>query len=76
MGSRESAFKKAVDLNPRFARGHRWYAGLLLQRGKTQEAFESSRLALELDPWDYPSHAAYGFCLLSCRQASRSRSGS
>ena len=59
----EQAYKKAIELNPRFARGQRWYGGLLLQMGKVEEALATTRLALELDPWDYPAHAAYAFVL-------------
>ncbi|HYI92053.1 MAG TPA: protein kinase [Bryobacteraceae bacterium] len=54
------AYQKAVELDARFARAQRWYAGLLLQLGNIDEALERSRLALALDPWDYPSHAAFG----------------
>ena len=56
----KQAYQKAVDLDARFARAQRWYAGLLLQLGNIDEALERSRLALALDPWDYPAHAAFG----------------
>lgn len=59
----ETAYKRAIALSPRFARGHRWYAGMLLQFGHFAEGLQRVRFALELDPTDYPSQAAYGFCL-------------
>jgi serine/threonine-protein kinase len=59
----DAAYKRAVALHPRYARGHRWYGGMLLQFGRIDEGLQRVRLALELDPFDYMSQSAYGFCL-------------
>lgn len=63
------AYRKSVELDPRFARGQRWYSGLLLQTGQIEEGLKRSRLALELDPWDYTAHSAHGFYLFSAGKA-------
>ena len=59
----EREFRRALELDPRYASAHNWYAFLLSSRGKTQEALVEGLTALELDPasvsirrtvaWDY-----------------------
>lgn len=46
----EREFKRAIELNPNYSIVHHWYAHLLMQQGRTQEAIEESRRARELDP--------------------------
>lgn len=46
----EREFKRAIELNPNYSIVHHWYAHLLMQQGRTQEALEESRRARELDP--------------------------
>jgi TolB-like protein/Tfp pilus assembly protein PilF len=50
----EREYAKALDLNPRFANGHRMYASFLAAVGRARESSNASRLALELDPFSLP----------------------
>jgi TolB-like protein/tetratricopeptide (TPR) repeat protein len=49
----EQSYRTAIQLNPRFSRGHRWYAGLIIQFGRYEESLEEMRSAVEIDPYDY-----------------------
>ncbi|HEY5966901.1 MAG TPA: adenylate/guanylate cyclase domain-containing protein [Chitinophagaceae bacterium] len=46
----EREFKLGLQLDPKNATGHHWYAELLLFIGKPQEAFKEIDIAVELDP--------------------------
>jgi len=46
----ESAFKRAIELNPNFAGAHTLYAEYLSRSGRFDEALREVRLAQELDP--------------------------
>jgi serine/threonine protein kinase/tetratricopeptide (TPR) repeat protein len=46
----ESSFLHAIDLNPRYALAHSFYAWLLSTVDRQREASESARLGQELDP--------------------------
>ncbi len=43
-------FRRAIELNPRYASAHQWYAFLLAARGKPEAGIIESHTALELDP--------------------------
>lgn len=60
----ESGYQRALQLRPDLARGHRWYAGLVLQFGRTEEAIAQARDAVELDPYDRSSKLSLGYILL------------
>ena len=49
--SAESELKRAVSLNPNYAPAHQWYADLLMELGRTEEAGEEVARASELDPF-------------------------
>ena len=59
----EDAYRRALELHPRFARARRQFGGLLLQTGKTDEGLSMIREAVAMDPFDYPNQSAYGFAL-------------
>ncbi len=59
----EAAYRTALQVQAKFARGHTWYAGLLLQFGRFDEALAEARQGLALDPFDYPNHSTYGYYL-------------
>jgi serine/threonine protein kinase/tetratricopeptide (TPR) repeat protein len=59
----EQGYKAAIELQPRFARAHHWYAGLLLQFGRFEESLALAAKGIELDPFDYPSQSNYGLYL-------------
>jgi TolB-like protein/tetratricopeptide (TPR) repeat protein/tRNA A-37 threonylcarbamoyl transferase component Bud32 len=54
------SYSEALRLNPKFARAHRWFAGMQLQFGKFDETLEQVRQALDLDPYDYSAYPGYG----------------
>lgn len=61
----EREFQKALELNPRYAHGHRIYASYLAGAGRSEESLRESRLALELDPFSLPIRVelAYNACM-------------
>jgi TolB-like protein/DNA-binding winged helix-turn-helix (wHTH) protein/Tfp pilus assembly protein PilF len=46
----EKEFKRAIELNPRYAPAHQWYGGYLSATGRFQEAEAEKKRALELEP--------------------------
>ena len=46
----EREFKLGLQLDPKNATGHHWYAELLLFIGKTEDAFKEISIAVDLDP--------------------------
>jgi len=46
----EREFNLGLQLDPKIATGHHWYAELLLFIGKTEEAFKEISIAVDLDP--------------------------
>ncbi len=46
----EKEFKRAIELNPKYAIGHYWYSILLNGLGRHDEAKKEARIAQELDP--------------------------
>jgi TolB-like protein/tetratricopeptide (TPR) repeat protein len=59
----DSSYRAAIEKHPKFARAHHWYAGLIHQFGRFDEALERARKGLELDPFDYPAQSNYGLYL-------------
>jgi serine/threonine protein kinase/Tfp pilus assembly protein PilF len=46
----EHRFRRAIELNPRYATARQWFAWLLVSRGHTEAAIAEGRTAAELDP--------------------------
>lgn len=46
----ERTLQRAIDLNPRYATAHHWYAELLSYLGRFEEAIRELRRAQEIDP--------------------------
>jgi TolB-like protein/DNA-binding winged helix-turn-helix (wHTH) protein/tetratricopeptide (TPR) repeat protein len=46
----EKEFRRAIDLNPRYAPAHQWYGGYLSATGRFREADAEKKRALELEP--------------------------
>jgi tetratricopeptide (TPR) repeat protein len=46
----EKEFKRALELNPRYAPAHQWYGGYLSSTGRFLEADAEKKRALELEP--------------------------
>ncbi|HRJ89622.1 MAG TPA: tetratricopeptide repeat protein, partial [Pyrinomonadaceae bacterium] len=47
----EKAFKRAIELNPKYATARQWYGELLSLGGRQDEAIREMSKALELDPF-------------------------
>src|SRR5690242_223709 len=43
-------FRRAIELDPRYASAHQWYAMLLASRGRVDESTAAADRAIELDP--------------------------
>jgi TolB-like protein/DNA-binding winged helix-turn-helix (wHTH) protein/Tfp pilus assembly protein PilF len=48
--SAEKEYKRAIELNPRYATAHQWYGGYLSAMGRSDEAIAERKRALELEP--------------------------
>ncbi len=46
----EREYRRAIDLNPRYAIAHHWYGGFLSAMGRHQEALQHAQTARALDP--------------------------
>jgi len=48
--SAEKEYKRAIELNPRYAVAHQWYGGYLTVMGRGDEAIAERKRAVELEP--------------------------
>jgi TolB-like protein/DNA-binding winged helix-turn-helix (wHTH) protein len=46
----EKEYKRAIELNPRYATVHQWYGGYLSVMGRSNEAIAERKRAVELEP--------------------------
>ena len=67
----EREYAKALELNPKYANGHRMYASFLAALGRTEQSLRESRLALELDPFSLPIHMEMAYNLYMGRDYER-----
>jgi eukaryotic-like serine/threonine-protein kinase len=67
----ERAFLRALELNPGYATGRRWYAQFLSGMGRHEEAIAEAERALELDPLSLITHTAVGDVLFYARRYER-----
>jgi tetratricopeptide (TPR) repeat protein len=67
----ERQYLRAVQLNPGYATGRRWYAQFLAAMGRHQESIGEVERALELDPLSLIIHTAVGDVLFYARQYER-----
>jgi DNA-binding winged helix-turn-helix (wHTH) protein/tetratricopeptide (TPR) repeat protein len=68
----ESAFKKAIGLNPKYTTSHLGYSLLLTGLGRFEDALDESTKALEVDPVSRILHVARGITLFEAGRASES----
>jgi len=57
----EREFRRAIELNPRYASAHHWFAFLLCSRGQHDAALLEAHTALELDPASVSIRRAVGW---------------
>jgi DNA-binding winged helix-turn-helix (wHTH) protein/tetratricopeptide (TPR) repeat protein len=67
----EREFKRALRLNPKYARAHNGYSQCLLTMGLTEEAVAECNLALELDPFNLEINQHLGAHYLFVREYDR-----
>jgi serine/threonine-protein kinase len=60
-------FRRAIELNPRYATARQWYAWVLLAEGRIDDAVGQARLAFELDPASISIRRSYGWLLVYTR---------
>jgi TolB-like protein/Tfp pilus assembly protein PilF len=56
----ELELRRAIELNPGYATAHQWYAELLAEEGRRDEAIFEIKRALDLDPLSLIVNAMYG----------------
>jgi tetratricopeptide (TPR) repeat protein len=56
----EHAYRRALDLNRGYATAHQWYATLLSEQGRDQEAISEAQRAVALDPQSAIMHMTLG----------------
>ena len=64
----EREFRRAIDLDARYATAHQWYAFLLAAKGATGEALVESHTAVELDPGSTSARRSLGNCYYYARR--------
>jgi serine/threonine protein kinase/tetratricopeptide (TPR) repeat protein len=64
----ESSFGEALRLKPNLARARRWFAGLILQFRRFDEAVAETKRALDQDPYDRSGPPAFGLVLTLTRR--------
>jgi TolB-like protein/Tfp pilus assembly protein PilF len=57
----EREFERCIELNPRYATGHQWYAFYLSMMGRYEEAYAAIKRALRLDPLSIVIQWSLGF---------------
>jgi DNA-binding SARP family transcriptional activator/TolB-like protein/Tfp pilus assembly protein PilF len=56
----DEAYRKAIELNPRYAEAYHWYSGYLVAMGRTEEAMAAATRALALDSVSPVMHSSMG----------------
>jgi DNA-binding winged helix-turn-helix (wHTH) protein/tetratricopeptide (TPR) repeat protein len=67
----EREFKRAIRLNPKYARAHHGYAHCLMTMGRTKESLAECGLAVELEPFDLELNQHLGWHYLFAREYDR-----
>src|SRR5437660_1333100 len=60
-------FRRAIELDPRYAPAHQWYAFLLASQRKFDEALIEAHTALDNDPASVSVRRSLGYCYLYAR---------
>ncbi|HET9528846.1 MAG TPA: protein kinase, partial [Blastocatellia bacterium] len=64
----EREYKRAIEVNPKYALVHQWYSHLLMASGRTSEAISEARRAQELEPVSLSTNMNVGWQLYFARQ--------
>lgn len=66
-------YRRALELDPRYASAHHWYAFLLAARGRPEEALVQGHTALELDPGSVSVRRGVGWLYYYARRYPEAR---
>ncbi len=66
-------FRRALELDPRYATAHQWYAFLLASQGRFEEALIEGHTAQELDAASVSIRRSLGYVYLYARRYERGR---
>jgi len=66
-------FRRALELDPRYATAHQWYAFWLTARGRLDEALVEAHTALELDPASVSIRRSVGWIYYYARRYDQAR---
>ena len=69
----EREFRRAIELNPRYASAHQWFAFLLGARGAFDAALLEAHTALELDPVSVSIRRTIGWVYFYARRFDQAR---
>jgi serine/threonine-protein kinase len=69
----EREFRRAIELNPRYASAHQWFSFLLAARGQFDAALVEGHTALELDPASVSIRRAVGWVYFYARRYAQAR---
>lgn len=64
----EKQFKRAIELNPKYAEGHGGYSRCLVEAGRFEEALAECKAGLELAPFDLEINMYLGWLYLHARR--------
>jgi tetratricopeptide (TPR) repeat protein len=64
----ESEFKRAIELNPKYANAHQWYSRLLLAVSQFDRSLAEVKMALEIEPFDLGNNLQLGWYLFYTRR--------
>jgi TolB-like protein/Flp pilus assembly protein TadD len=66
-------FRRAIELDPRYATAHQWHAFLLASRGRLDEALLEAHVAQELDPASVSIRRTLGWLYYYARRYEQAR---
>jgi serine/threonine protein kinase/lipoprotein NlpI len=66
-------FRRAIELDPRYAPAHQWHAFMLASQGKFDEALLEAHTAQENDPASVSVRRSLGYCYLYARKYEQAR---
>ena len=64
----EREFRRAIELDPRYATAHQWYAMLLTSQARFEESLVEAHTSLELDPASVSIRRGVGWLYLYARR--------